>query len=636
MEKLRIVQIDLARQKETLDTVFGFFDFAKKYGYNTVALYLEDRIKTAVYPYASDEESYSEDEARRMAEYADSIGIELIPVVSNFGHTERFLEHEKLHSIAEIREGQGFMGREIKLTVCPLLSESQNFFDTYFSEVAALFPKSRYFHAGLDEVWDIGYCELCKKDVKENGGIGHLFLNHIKRTNNLINSLGKEMIMWDDMLIYCPEIIPEIPKNVIMCSWCYDFIDPSPRSPFANSEQSEFFREYDKYGIRYMPAVWCNFTHNVDTYTKYCENYSPIGYYNTTWQMDAEEMLFMYPLIAYTGMLWSGKYVDEPLLRMNEVVREVIGAKEPLDVAVLARACDKPYLNRGSIYFIQDLIVRRNVNFEDEYKDICYLYDLIPALQVDNDYVKAIKYRIERAKILYETLVEAQNLLDMQGGLYEADTDKILKNLAIIKETMHKEYDEHYEMWNKYRPGIPRAELDSEKRAVLGNLERLIKRAQTAKFGENGMLNMQFLLPEKTIYDYVTVSVEYTDGTVQQFPKTLYKSLAGPCYNIADKGPYFYIYSRLIDGTREPKSIDISVYGVGSTTIQYAFCYLNGKRYLPTSVTPYGKYHENCEHLLVNDTRWAVIGNYSMKDAMTVEGLRDEVSGVKIELAPEN
>ena len=66
MEKLKIVQLDLARQKETLDEIFRFFDFAKKYGYNTIALYLEDRIKTNVYPYASDEESYSKEDVAKI------------------------------------------------------------------------------------------------------------------------------------------------------------------------------------------------------------------------------------------------------------------------------------------------------------------------------------------------------------------------------------------------------------------------------------------------------------------------------------------------------------------------------------------------------------------------------------------
>jgi len=191
MDLLRIVQMDLARQKETLGEIFRFFDFAKKYGYNAIALYLEDRIKTPVYPYASEEESYSEEEIGQITAYAEKLGLELIPVVSNFAHTERFLEHKELLHLSELRESDGFMGRKIHLTACPLLPAAQNFFDAYFAEVAALFPNSRYFHAGLDEDFDIGSCELCRADLLKHGGPGHLFLNHIKRTNEVVNSFGK-------------------------------------------------------------------------------------------------------------------------------------------------------------------------------------------------------------------------------------------------------------------------------------------------------------------------------------------------------------------------------------------------------------------------------------------------------------
>jgi len=75
MDLLRIVQMDLARQKETLGEIFRFFDFAKKYGYNAIALYLEDRIKTPVYPYASEEESYSEEEIGQITAYAEKLGL---------------------------------------------------------------------------------------------------------------------------------------------------------------------------------------------------------------------------------------------------------------------------------------------------------------------------------------------------------------------------------------------------------------------------------------------------------------------------------------------------------------------------------------------------------------------------------
>jgi hypothetical protein len=635
MEKLKIVQMDLGRQKETLLEICHFFDFAKKYGYNAIALNLEDRIKTKTYPYASDEESYLPEEVSAIVEAARERELELIPVISNFAHADRFLSHDELAHISETRDGQGFHNTTIRLTACPLLPASQQFYDAYFAEVAALFKYSKYFHAGLDEDFDIGSCSLCKADVEAHGGIGHLFLSHIKRTNAVLNALGKEMMIWDDMLVYCPEIIPEIPKNVILCTWCYDYVDLYPRAPMANSRQTDIFALYEKNGLRYMPAVWCNFTHNVDTFTKYADNYHPMGYYNTVWGMSSEQLLFVYPLIAYTGMLWSGRYKDDPAERMRAAVREVIGAEDPMDIAVLCRAVDKPYLNRGMIYLVGDHIVRRNPNFEDEYKEVCLLCELFGLLKTENDFVRAIRFRVERAKLLYEALTEDERLIDYRGGLYDADPGESEKRLLAIRAQILSQYEEQCALWERYRGGIPREYLDGEHKGVLSAIDRLLKEAREARFGDRGLLFLQMLLPEKTVWINVKVTVEYEDGTEERFAPHMYKPLAGPCYNIMDKGPYFYIDTRKI-AAKKPKRITVSLHGAGSACIEYIFCQSGGKKYLPEKVTPFGPAHWGSEHLLTHDTRFAVIGNPDMALAMSDASVRKSESGVVIDLRAED
>ena len=65
---MRAVLLDLAREKDTLESIFEFFDLVHKYGFNTVNLYLEDRITTKTYPYRSPAENYSEDEIREIVE----------------------------------------------------------------------------------------------------------------------------------------------------------------------------------------------------------------------------------------------------------------------------------------------------------------------------------------------------------------------------------------------------------------------------------------------------------------------------------------------------------------------------------------------------------------------------------------
>lgn len=62
--QLRLAQLDLARQMETLPYIRDFIDFAARCGYNGVMLYLEDRIKTKSYPFPKDHECYTEEDIR--------------------------------------------------------------------------------------------------------------------------------------------------------------------------------------------------------------------------------------------------------------------------------------------------------------------------------------------------------------------------------------------------------------------------------------------------------------------------------------------------------------------------------------------------------------------------------------------
>jgi hypothetical protein len=636
MEAIRAVQIDLASQKESISEILRFFDHAKKYNYNTVVMYLEDRIKTKTYPYISDEESYSEDEIRGIVKFASDIGLDIIPVVSNFSHTGRFLQHGELQHIAELRgniKGRfNEAGSAAYVTSCPSLPEAQKFFDSYMKEVAALFP-SKYFLAGLDEAFDIGCCDICRKEVESYGGIGRLFLNHVIRTNNLLKSLGKEMIMFDDMFWFCPEILSSVPKDIIMCTWNYDYVNRLPRCQFGNSAKKDIFGLYDKLGIRYICAVWNNFINNIDSYTRYAKDRSPIGYLNTTWQMTAEQYLFTYPLIAYTGLLWSGDESTQTE-RMKRVIAEITGERDGVKISALAMAASKAYLVRVPMYHLHGAIVRRNDNFDDEYKEVSYTYEILKDMEFTSDVAEELRYRTQRAKLLYEVSLASEEIFDMKTGMRRCDIDKIIKKLDGIKASFEKQYEKQAALWQKYRPGILPTRLENERKYDIEAVEKLINSARSAAFGERGVLDMTLLLPDKSTLSRIEITVKYDDGE-EVLKKGIYKPLATSCYYITDKGPYLYTVSFEIDGKRRVEGCRIKVSGFGATDVAHVCAWSDGVAYTPREVTETVGRVENPEHMLVNDTRHASIGNPDMLLAMANPSLADEVSYADIRFCAE-
>ena len=208
-------QLDLARQPEILKHIYDFIDFIAKEGYNCLTLYLEGRIRTKIFPFMDKTESYTSDDMRKIVDYAGKQKIDVLPVVSTLGHAEHFLERPELEHLAELRGGKTGKFSKAKTVFCPSLKETYKFLEAYLVEIAQLFP-FEYFHAGCDEAFDIGVCDLCKEKNH-----GEIFTDHLKKIHEIVvGKLGKKMIVWDDLFECYPAALKEIPRDIIWNRLC--------------------------------------------------------------------------------------------------------------------------------------------------------------------------------------------------------------------------------------------------------------------------------------------------------------------------------------------------------------------------------------------------------------------------------
>ena len=74
---LRCLQIVLARQKESVEFVKSYIDFAKAHGYNAILAYLENAVRTQDTAYFSHEDTYSIDEMKEIVAHAESKGVQI-------------------------------------------------------------------------------------------------------------------------------------------------------------------------------------------------------------------------------------------------------------------------------------------------------------------------------------------------------------------------------------------------------------------------------------------------------------------------------------------------------------------------------------------------------------------------------
>jgi len=185
------------------------------------------------------ENSYTREELLPILRDAEALGLELIPMFNHLGHAA---------------QARMFWGKHVTLDQNPSLwylfeddgwawniEKAQQLLASVRRELCDFFPRSRYFHIGCDEAHSFSNSiDKAKAMVK-----------HINKVSDDLKALGKETIIWGDMLqkkntfngdgntyefnIESDEIATEIRENIsrdiIIADWQY----AAKKSPVASA-----------------------------------------------------------------------------------------------------------------------------------------------------------------------------------------------------------------------------------------------------------------------------------------------------------------------------------------------------------------------------------------------------------------
>lgn len=321
--KIKAVQIDLARQKETVQFVKDYIKFAKNAGYNTLVLYLEARVKTKSFPYPSARESYTPEEMKEIVAESIKYGIDLVPVVSILGHAELFFRYPEMADMAEERNDVGRFGKNPgKRTFCFAVPRTKEFLAAYLNEMMDIFP-SRNFHVGLDESFNTGFCPECSKKMKTIG-LGGLYLETINWARDILAKRGRRVWMWDDFYEFFPEKLAETPRDVLMCNWQYDsriseFL--GPWGHFGERMRSDWIRRQGEMGFDTIASCG-RARDNFLSFTTYAEGCpKAAGGFVTQWEMSDSFHSMPRVQVLACGKYWNG--VRPYAKALDESVKEL-------------------------------------------------------------------------------------------------------------------------------------------------------------------------------------------------------------------------------------------------------------------------------------------------------------------------
>jgi hexosaminidase len=168
-------------------------------------------------------------EIRKLDAHCRELGIELVPNQNSFGHLREFLAHPKLKPLAEIAQpwpdGGGTFWR-YPSTLAPNHPRTLPFLRSLYDELLPHFS-SRHFNLGGDETWDLGRGQsaaLCQRRGK-----GRVYLDFLRRLHREARQRGRRMMFWGDIILNHPELIPQLPRDVIALNWGYEADHPFPK-----------------------------------------------------------------------------------------------------------------------------------------------------------------------------------------------------------------------------------------------------------------------------------------------------------------------------------------------------------------------------------------------------------------------
>lgn len=213
---VRGVMLDIARDKvPTMDTLFRLVDMLAGLKFNQLQLYTEH-----TFAYRGHEDVWKDAspmtaaEIRALDAYCRERFVELVPNQNSFGHMGRWLKHRAYAALAETPEG---------LDLCPVDPSSILLLRGLYADLLPNFS-SVHFNVGCDETWTLGKGR--SKGEADRIGAGRVYLNFLKQIHQAVAEQGKTMEFWGDIIMKHPELIPELPRDVIAMEWGYEADHP--------------------------------------------------------------------------------------------------------------------------------------------------------------------------------------------------------------------------------------------------------------------------------------------------------------------------------------------------------------------------------------------------------------------------
>jgi len=240
-------------------------------------------------------------EIRELVAYARQYHVELVPEQQTFGHLHKALRLEKYAELAETPYGD---------VLSPQQEGSYKLIADWYKELNELFP-GQFFHIGEDETFELG--EGQSREAARTRGVGAIYFEHLNRVRDLLKPYNRRLMFWGDIALHHPDLIGNIPKDMIVMNWQYGARDDfwSSIQPFKDAGLEQFACP----GAQNWNQIFPNLEaarKNIVNFVRDGQKAGAIGMMNTTWDDDGESLFedTWYSIVLGAAASWQEGTVD--------------------------------------------------------------------------------------------------------------------------------------------------------------------------------------------------------------------------------------------------------------------------------------------------------------------------------------
>ena len=213
----RGVYLDCSRGKvPRVETLKALVERLAHWKVNEFQLYVENVFTWQRHPAIGRGYSpFTSEELLAVQDHCTRHHVRFVGSLASFGHLEKVLA---LPAYSALGEMPGFRGLPGGTTLCPGDPGSIRLMEELYEEFVPLFEAAD-FNVCCDETWELGKGRSRRR--AERLGVGRVYLDFLKKIRRLCLAHGKRMNAWADIILDHPEVLADVPRDIVMLNWDY-------------------------------------------------------------------------------------------------------------------------------------------------------------------------------------------------------------------------------------------------------------------------------------------------------------------------------------------------------------------------------------------------------------------------------